>query len=149
GPFFPRFPSGLILNVTLAGDVVVKAAVEANPFAELDFETVTARPTLEPFLRALSRPVPIVELELARARSHLRWLADALIAQGLCSLGARALALAVRVRPGDGEEIRKLDRLLRRTQVFRWSLGGVEQIAAERLATMAGGPVPRASGIAE
>ncbi len=149
GPFFPRFPCGLILKATLAGDVVVESAIETNPFAELDFKTVTPRPTLEPFLRALSVPVPIAELELARARSHLRWLADALIAQGLDALGARALALAARVRPGDEEEVRKLERLLRRTQVFRWSLDGVGRIAAERFVAIAAGPVARASGIAD
>jgi len=149
GPFFPHFPSGLILQATLAGDVVVESAIEANPFTGLDFETVTPSATLGPFLRALSAPVPIAELELARARSHLRWLADALITQGLHALGARALALAVRVRPGGGEEVRKLERLLRGTQVFRWSLGGVGPIAAEHLASIAAGPVARASGIAE
>lgn len=149
GPFFPRFPSGLILQATLAGDVVVESVIETNPFADLDFKGVARRSLLEPFLHALSEPVPIAELELARARSHLRWLADALITQGLHALGVRALALAARVRPGDGAEVQKFERLLRGTQVFRWSLGCVGPIAAERLATSAGGPVARASGIAE
>ena len=145
GPFFPRFPTGLVLNLTLAGDVVVEAAAEPNPLVEA---TITPRPGLRPFARALSEPVSVAELEVARAREHLRWLADALVAHELHGLGLRALRLAARVGPGDGALVRGLARTLSWTQVLRWSTAGVGRVAGEDVAGI-GGPVARAAGLVE
>jgi hypothetical protein len=131
GPFFPRFPTGLVLNVTLAGDVVVDASAEPNPFVASGEPGLAARPGLRPFARALSEPVSVAELELARVREHLRWLADALVAQGLPALGARALELGVRIGPGGAALVRDLARVLARTQVLGWSTAGVGRVAGE------------------
>lgn len=148
GPFFPRFPPGLVLDVTLAGDVVVDAAVGPNPFSGAGAAGLMPRPGLRPFPRALSEPVSVAELEVARAREHLRWLADALIAHGLPALGTRAVRLAARVGPGDGASVRALARALSWTQVLRWSTAGVGRIAGEDAASI-GGPVARAAGVVE
>jgi hypothetical protein len=148
GPFFPRFPTGLVLDATLAGDVVVDATVGPNPFAGAGAVALAPRPGLRPFLRALSEPVSVAELELARAREHLRWLADALVAHDLHALGVRALRLAARVGPGDGARVHGLARTLRWTQVLGWSTAGVGRIAGEDAAGV-GGPVARAAGVAE
>lgn len=145
GPFFPRLPPGLVLNVTLAGDVVVEAAADPNPFTT---STVPPRPGLCPFLRALSEPVAVADLELARAREHLRWVSDVLGGQGLASLGVRVLTLATRAKPGDGESVRALARTLGWTQVARWSTTGVGRVAGEEVRGV-GGPVARAAGLAE
>ena len=146
GPFFPRFPSGLVLDVRLAGDLVLEASVADPMFDSLD---VPARAGLRPFLRALGEPVAIAELELARAREHLRWLSDALVAHGLTALGVRALRLATRVGPGDGAAVRRLARLLGWTQVARWSTRGVGSLARDDVAGLGAGPVARAAGLAE
>ncbi|MCC7368762.1 MAG: hypothetical protein IT306_10090 [Chloroflexi bacterium] len=148
GPFFPRFPVGLALDVTLAGDVVVDATVHPNPFVADGSPPLAARPGLAAFVRALAEPVRVAELELARAREHLRWLADALVAHGLPSLGSRVLRLAARVGPGDGASVRDLARTLGWTQVLRWSTAGVGRVAGED-ARGIGGPVARAAGAAE
>lgn len=147
GPFFPRLPTGLVLDLKSAGDVVIEAAV---------VEAASGRPptaasarTSSPFVRALLEPVPIAELELARARDHLRWLADALIAQGLLALGLRTLRLAHDVRPGDDDRIRSFAGRLRRTGLFRWSLPRVGRIDPTRLAGQGLGPIARAAGLAE
>ena len=147
GPFFPRLPAGLVLDLKTAGDVVTEAAaVEAT--SSHPAAAASAR-TSSPFVRALLEPVPIAELELARARDHLRWLADALIAQGLPALGLRALRLAHDVRPGDEDRIRRFAGRLRRTGLFRWSLPRVSPIDPTRLGGLGLGPIARAAGLAE
>jgi hypothetical protein len=146
GPFFPRFPAGLVVDARFAGDLVLEARIR-NSF--VDAPALSARPGLQPFLRALTEPVPIAELELARAREHLRWLANALQAQGLAALGLRALRVAVALEPGDSAIVDSLRGLVERSQVLRWSVGGVGQIAREDLAGLGAGPVARAAGVAD
>jgi hypothetical protein len=146
GPFFPRFPTGLVLDAKFAGDVLLEAGI-MDSFA--DGRVPTARPGLQPFLRALKEPVPIAELELARARDHLRWLADALRAQGLSALGLRALRFASAALPGDGRVVERLRGVVERSQVLRWSVGGVGRTGRDDLAGLGAGPVARAAGLAE
>lgn len=150
GPFFPRFPSGLVLDIRFSGDLVLEAAIHEGTVEPLVGPPVgLPRAGLRPFLRALTEPVPIAELELARARDHLRWLADALLAHGLPALGARSLRLAQRVQPGDGGTVRRLARLIGWTQVTRWSTRGVGRVSADDLAGLGAGPVARAAGLVE
>jgi hypothetical protein len=146
GPFYPRFPAGFSLDLKLAGDVIVEVALAPNPYAG---SAVAPRPDQEPFVRALHEAVSIAELEMARARSHLRWLAEALIAQELRALGVRALRLATTIRPGDGAEVSRLARLLGMTQVLTWPTKRVGRIAGQDVAGMGLGPVARAAGVAE
>lgn len=144
GPFFPRFPPGLVLDASLAGDLVLEVSVRDS------LEMVIApRPGLEPFLRAITEPVRIAELEFARARSHLRWVAEALHAQGLPALGLRALRCALEMQPGDGSMVNDLRRLIERSQILRWSVGGVGRTSPEDLRGLGAGPVARAAGLAE
>lgn len=146
GPFFPRFPTGLVLDIRFSGDLVLDVAIGEGA---LESPVGAPRPALRPFLQALSEPVPICQLELARAREHLRWLADALVAHGLPALGARSLRLAQRARPGDVGAVRRLARLIGWTQVTRWSTRGVGKVPADDLAGLGAGPVARAAGLAE
>jgi hypothetical protein len=146
GPFFPRFPAGLVLEVRFSGDLVLEATVGDPNFDDGD---LPVRAGLRPFLRALNEPVSIAELELARARDHLRWLSDALIATGLPAFGLRALRLASAAMPGDGAAVRRLARVLGWTQISRWSTGGVGRISPNELAGLGAGPVARAAGLAE
>jgi hypothetical protein len=145
GPFFPRLP-GLVLDLKTAGDVVIEAAVVE---AANGRPPPTAARASSPFVSALVTPVPIAELELARARDHLRWLADALDTQGLPALGLRALRLAHDVRPGEGDRIRTFAGRLRRTGLFRWSLPRAGSIDRTKLAGLGLGPIARAAGLAE
>ncbi len=147
GPFFPRFPVGLTLDLKMAGDVVVEAAVAGNPFAGAG--TFSARPALVPFLHALSEPISVAELELARAREHLRWAATSLTAQGLPALAARVLRLARTVTPRDASTTASLARHLDRIRVPQWSGAGVGRVEPGLLAGLGAGPVGRAAGLAE
>lgn len=124
-------------------------AVSPIPPADVEFSALATRPGLRPFLRALAAPVPLAELELARARDHLRWLADALMAHGLPAVAERTLRLCVRLGPGDGVSVRRLRRDVERTQVLRWSAHGVGRLGRDDLAGLHAGPVARAAGIAE
>ncbi len=142
GPFFARFPTGLVLEVRLQGDVVQQAHVVVAPEGE-----AVAVDGRTPFSDALHGPVPVSVLELERARSHLRSIASALVAHQLPSLARRVLRFARHVHPGQSEDVQRLHRLLRRTQVLGWATRGVGLIPAEHLGGTATGPVARASGI--
>lgn len=148
GPFFPRFPAGLELELKLAGDLILEAQVRVEHAAG-HREGGPARPGIRPFLRALTEPVPVAELELSRAREHLRWLSEALVAVELQSLGLRALRLAHTAQPGDGDAVRRLAGTLRWTQALGWATKGVGRIEPGALDGLGAGPVARASGLRE
>jgi len=142
GPLFSSLPQGLSLAVKLQGDLVQEALPHVA--AELPVPSPPG-----PFVRALDVPVPVAELELARARSLLRWAAEGLRIQGLSALGVRVLRLAGRIGPGDAAEIEALERTLRRTRLFGWATGGVASLGTDLLTGMGAGPVGRAAGLAE
>lgn len=150
GPFFPPFPTGLVLDVRTQGDVIQEVTVAANPFRSDRDATRGGRVVdTDPFRRALLATVPIAELELARARHHLRWFAHALRVHGLETLGRRALALVPALRTTMSGEILALRRLLERTRGLGWSTAGVGLTARERVAGRGLGPVARAAGLVE
>lgn len=147
GPFFPRFPPGLVLEVKLHGDVVHEATVELG--ARLDpARRGRPDPLLRPFLEALDRPVPIATVELARARSHLRWVADGLLAHGLDALARRVLARAAGLGLRDRDWVAGLGRGLRHSGLLsRWSTREVGRAGAADVVGLAAGPVVRAAGV--
>lgn len=140
GPFFPALPAGLILRVSLQGDVVQHATVKPGPYRKM-------RPRAETsvFRRAVTESVPIRQIELARASHHLRWLADTLRVHGLHALGLRILSLARGLAPGDLESVERIRRLLGRAPVLAWATADVGVLPADVVARSAG-PVARASG---
>lgn len=148
GPFFPAFPPGLALKVTFAGDIVHDALVTswrhaggAGSGAPLPDDA------LDPFLAAATgRRVAVAELEVARARHHLRWLARLLHLYGLDALARRALALADRVAAGAAGEVIALGRRLERPWVLGLVTAGVGAITGDGAAAW-GGPVARAAGL--
>lgn len=142
GPLFAPFPPGLALELGLQGDLLQEVAVDPNPFAAL-----RPRPGAEDvFVRALAEPVPVAELELARAERLLRWLADALLVEELPAWRERVLRLARKLEPSDAVSVRRLARRLGRTRVLGWSTSGVGALDAD-VAWLDGlGPVARASG---
>ena len=146
GPFFVRFPTGLVIDVDLQGDVVQRADVVIGPPAPAI--SVDTRPR-SPFRDALEKPVPVAVLELSRARSHLRWVASALVAHQLPSLARRVLRFTQHVQPGEEEEIGRLHRLLRGSQVLGWATTGVGHLERSQLLGTATGPVSRAAGLLE
>ena len=137
GPLFQPFPPGLALDVNLQGDVIQEASLEnfAAPPA-------TGRSIFD---AALREAVAIRDLELARARSHLQWLADAVYVAGPASLSIRILDLAGRIAPGDSDVIAELERTLRRRGFIGWNTRGIGVIRQRALAGIMG-PVARASG---
>lgn len=141
GPLFPPLPCGLALHVALQGDIVQQARVEANPFAD------GAPPAPDRFRDALGQPARIADLELARARHHLRWAAEALRVAGLAPLGLRVLAWAEAVVPADAEPVRALGRRIMRNVALRYAIRGVGVIDGAALDGL--GPVARAAGRAD
>jgi hypothetical protein len=135
GPFFPLLPAGLVLELTLQGDVIQMAMIKAKPYP------VSVSPL---FFKALDGPVPIAELEIARARHHLRRLAQLLRLAGLHALALRTLAEAQALQAGDQlPQLRK--RLVRSglLQAMPAKLGMLDREQARSL----GGPAARAAGL--
>lgn len=102
----------------------------------------------DPFRAALVRPVPVADLERARARHHLRWLAHALRVHGLGALARRALGLAG-ASPAAAGDVAALGRLLERTRALGWATAGVGVTTPDLVAGRGLGPVARAAGLVE
>lgn len=137
GPLFAPFPVGFALDVKLHGDVIQAANVEN--FADASQQDGSI------YYDALRTPVALRELEVARARSHLHWLSDAVAVSGAASLSERILRLAQRIAPGDVDAARALERTLRRRGFLGWSTRGVGVLQTDNVAGITG-PVARASG---
>ena len=140
GPWLPAFPPGLRLVVKLAGDLIREVEPGPSPLFG-----VASSPDI--FGAALTAPVLIVDLEMARARHHLRRLAEALRVHDLESLEFRALRLARELRPGDREMAQDLAQRIERSRLYSWVLNGVGVVDPGRVAGL--GPLARATGIAD
>lgn len=144
GPLFSGFPDGLTARVTFQGDLVHGFELRANPFTGR-----RTSPADDPFLRALSEPVTVVDLEVARARDLLRWTAGALRLHGLHALSLRVLSLALIAGPADTVRVRRLSRWVTSAAVTGRQTQGVGVIPPERLEGLGVGPVARAAGLGE
>jgi hypothetical protein len=153
GPFLAPLPAGLVLEVTIQGDIVQSVvaspvAVGAEPTGSLPRGGGPfADPDREPFARARMEPVRVDALEMARARHHLRWLAAGLRLYGMDALAVRVLRLARRLTPSDGDALGRLAKKLDRPWVLGRVTAGVGRIDPETAAAF-GGPVARAAGLA-
>jgi hypothetical protein len=112
GPFLPAIPPGVVLDVTLQGEVVQASTAEVAAVPH-------APPSGAPFDDDATEP----------ARRGLRWLAHALHLHGLDPLAVRAARLAAAA--GDGVardatvgELRALRSSIRRSALL-WTLRGV------------------------
>ena len=110
GPFLRAFPAGLVLKVTFAGDVVLRAEVLGWPPGPGGLGGPLPDDAADPFVHGARGAVPVAELEVARARHHLRWLAGLLHLYGLEALARGAVALATGAEPGGGEAVSALAR---------------------------------------
>ena len=145
GPFFSPFPPGLVLELKIQGDVVQEAAVNPSMF-DARLSGCVPRADIEVFRSALIQAAFIASLEIARARHHLRWFADALRMHGLQGLGRRVLRLALDLLPEDQEELRSLAQTLERLRSLEFATAGVGILRAARLGPRVTGPVARAAG---
>ncbi|MDT8408438.1 MAG: hypothetical protein RQ741_02445 [Wenzhouxiangellaceae bacterium] len=136
GPFWPVLAPGLSAHFVLHGDVV----------AELDITSMPCPVELPaPFGQALQQPVAIADLEMARARYHLRRLGHSMWINGLESASQAVLRRIPTLQPGDS--IEPWRRWLRRLGFFVSAgadKGKLSSDQAERL----GGPAARAAGLA-
>jgi len=138
GPWFTGFPPGLVLRVSLQGDVAQAVEVVTS-------NLVPAGPA-GVFARALHEPMPIRDLEVARARHHLEWMADALLIAGVDRLAVRAGRLAAAIGPGDIDPVARLMAAVRRSLLRPMTLRNVGVFPPH--VELAGlGPVARAAGI--
>jgi hypothetical protein len=151
GPLFPALPPGLVLHLGLQGDVVRGATLGENPYRSWPGDAAVGPLDTAPFLDALTSTTPVADLELARARHHLVWLARTLALHGLAARGRRVLALARTLGPSDGPAVEALARRIRRDRGLAAATSGVGVLDRARLDAAdgpVGGPVARAAGLA-
>ena len=137
GPFLPWMPPGLSLSLTLQGDVIQQLRCQAMEFTTPDVDQV--------FLRAATEPAPLSAIELARARHHLRVVADLLFLLELDDYGRRALQLAETVAAGLPEPVQRFTRSLRYGGLFCLSTRGIGRVSTAMVPGF--GPVARAAGL--
>lgn len=137
GPLLPILPPGLELSVLLQGDVVQGVTLGRNPF-ETDRSTTGTPGPLD------LGPLRIADLERARARHHLRWVAEALRLAGRPGLGLRALALAETGAEPAARSVAVLARRIEQDLGLRLSNSRVGVIDAHTAQGL--GPVARAAG---
>jgi hypothetical protein len=135
GPWGGPLPAGTRLRVGLQGDLVQQVELEAP---------IVASEPRGVFEAALQAPQPIADIELARARHHLYWLAEALTVHGLAAMGTRAVRIAGELSTHSIQPVQQLSRMVRRSGVHRLALRGLGVVQASEAAGL--GPVARASG---
>lgn len=140
GPLFAAFPPGMCARVTFEGDLVHRFELGPSPYDDVHSEP-------DVFQRALTEPVAVAALEVARARALLRWTAWALRIQGLDALAQRALALARAATPGDAARVRRVRRWVTHPLVTGRQLRAIGRLDADAVAGLAVGPVGRAAGL--
>lgn len=146
GPLLPSLPPGLALTLQVQGDVVRSAEVGSNPYRSWPGDPPPGPLDTREFLEATRAAVQVRELELARARHHLRWTARALRLHGMVALAARAAGLAERLDLDDAGAVTDLHRRLRRNRSLRSATTGVGGLPVGALPP---GLLRRAAGVAE
>lgn len=138
GPFLPQLPPGLVLELTLQGDVIQNARLIRPPLPP-------SANTAAPFLCALREPVSVAALERSRAAHHLRCIARLLILLQLPAQAARCQRTAQNIEHDASPDLEGLRNTLNRNGVFAaipTGLGQLDQHVAEQL----GGMPLRAAG---
>jgi hypothetical protein len=149
GPVLPDWPAGLVVRVTLQGDVVQQAAVDAT------FASAAGGGSYwtEPWRRALAgEPVTRTELARRRVAAHLDSLGRLLAVAGWddAAVTGRRLrdetlagAAAEVLRPAVGRFARRVER----SRLLAWSTRGLGLLTADdAIAAGVGGPALRGAG---
>lgn len=140
GPVLPEWPAGLLVRVTLQGDVVQEAEVDRVPCGP-----DAAGPAFwdELAIRA-ARGEPVEPEDAARrvAAAHLDSAARLLALSG-ADTAARRLRDELVEGTTPTTELARLARRVRRSRTLRWSLAGIGPSHVEHLVT---GPPPMAAG---
>lgn len=140
GPFAPMLPPGLELELRLQGDVIQEVEMVQLPYRDAMPEA--------PFDEALDRPVPVADLERARAAHHLRCLGRFCALRGAPLLTAKAYAAADRARTGQNAGLGGLRRLLRLSGLLAGIEPGLGTLRPEQPGGLAGSAL-RAAGVPE
>ena len=147
GPFLPDWPAGLVVRVTLQGDVIQHATA--------GFVGVTGegRPYwYEPWLRAAGERADVGEAARRRTAAYLDSLGRFLAVAGwdLAAVTARRLrdeSLANAPEATLGPAVCKFARRVCRSRVLAWATRGLGVLSpAEAVAAGVGGPALRAGG---
>lgn len=133
GPVLPDWPAGLVVRVTLQGDVVQHAEVDA-----LGLTRYGGSFWAEPWRRAAAgEPVTVAAAARRRAAAHLDSLGRFLAVAGWSDAAANAWTLrddALRGASSPGPAVRRIARRVARSRVLAWSTRGMGILRPEELA---------------
>jgi len=138
GPFLPQLPAGLILEITLQGDILQAATIAQPPYPPAD-------ELRAPFDRLLHESMPLATIERARAAHHLGCIARVADLVELGAPATRCRIAASRIRRGEMIDIGSIRRALQRAGLAKAiprDLGRIDRVLAAQL----GGPAQRAAG---
>lgn len=148
GPILPDWPAGLVVRLTLQGDVVQHAEADAVGVAA-DAGSFWA----EPWRPVLARePVTTAVAARRRAAAHLDSLARFLAVAGWAGAATAACALrddTLGIRPACtlGPAVRRFAARVARSRLLAWSTRGIGVLRPDDAAAAgADGQVPRATG---
>lgn len=146
GPVLPGLPPGLRLDVELQGDVIQQIdAVNLLASPERAGSRVPA--PADVFDAARTRPVPISDLETARARHHLLRMSQGLALHGLDSGARRVARLALQEPAPDRGQLSRVRRWLLRGPALWGAAAGVGPVEAATVARLGlRGVAARAAG---
>lgn len=146
GPALPGLPPGLRLDVELQGDVIQQADT-ANLLASPERAGSRVPAPADVFDAARTRPVPIADLETARARHHLLRVAQGLALHGLDSGARRVARLALQAPAPDRGQLSRVRRRLLRAPALWGATSGVGRVGAATVARLGlRGVAARAAG---
>jgi hypothetical protein len=142
GPVLPDWPAGLVIRVTLQGDLVQHAEVDAVGLAG-DGGSFWAEPWR---LAAAGEPVTVAAAARRHAAAHLDSLGRFLAVAGWNDAAANARALrddTLRGTSSPGPAVRRLARQVAKSRVLAWSTRGMGIL---RPGELADGAVSDAAG---
>lgn len=129
GPFMPMLPAGLVLELTLQGDVIQRAALVRPPLPAVACAATDVR--VPP-----RSPLQSGALERTRAAQHLRCIARLLMILQLVAQAQRLRRAARSIECGEQVDFASIRRMLRCAGVFQAippGLGRLEGQVAEAL----------------
>lgn len=136
GPFMPTLPAGLILSLTLQGDVIQRARMESPPLWPTSDRSLDSR---------LCVPGTLAKSERMLAGRHLRCVARLLIILQLMPQAERCRRMACAVEHGETVSLADLRKALIRSGAFAVIPAGLGQLD-RGVAQVLGSSALRAAG---
>lgn len=137
GPFMPMLPAGLVMSLTLQGDVIQHARMESPPLWPVSDRSLDPR---------YGVPGTIAQSERLLAARHLRCVARLLVVLQLMPQAERCRRMACAVEHGEAVSLADLRKALLRSGAFAAIPAGLGQLDAGVAQALGGSALRAAAG---